>query len=121
MEQDEALSDGMKFIAIDMSNFDDLKKEEKEEILTYFNEKYQLDVMDATLDELKEKGFYDPDAAALEGVLLRIEEVNFTFHNNVFFKASMYRSGKGAVGVEITVHYKDGRWQIKKLKQTWIS
>jgi len=70
MEQDEALGEGIKFIAIDMSNFDDLKKEEKEEILAYFKKKYQLDVMDATLDELKEKGFYNPDASALEGVLL---------------------------------------------------
>ena len=122
MEKDEALSSEMKFIAIDMSNFDDgLSAKDKEDIITFFKDKYKVDVMDATFDELKEKGFYDPEKMSLTGVLLRMEKMDFKWNHNVFFEGSKYRSGLGAIGVEGTVHYKDGNWQIKESKETWIS
>jgi hypothetical protein len=122
MEKDAALSSDMKFLAIDMSNFDaGLSEKDKEEIIIFFKDKYKVDVMDATFDELKEKGFYDSDKMALDGVLLRIEKIDFKFNNNVFFEGSKYRSGLGAIGVEGTVRYKDGTWQIKELKETWKS
>lgn len=122
MEKDEALSSEMKFIAIDMSNFDDgLSAKDKKEIMIFFTDKYKVDVMDATFDELKEKGYYNADKMSLDGVLLRIEKMDFKLNNNVFFEGSKYRSGLGAIGVEGTVHYTEGNWQIKKLKETWIS
>ncbi|MDR7237553.1 peptide ABC transporter substrate-binding protein [Neobacillus drentensis] len=122
MEKDEALSSEMKFIAIDMSNFDDgLSAKDKEDIITFFKDKYKVDVMDATFDELKEKGFYDPEKMSLTGVLLRIEKMDFKWNHNVFFEGSKYRSGLGAIGVEGTVHYKEGTWQMKESKETWIS
>ncbi|PPA69349.1 peptide ABC transporter substrate-binding protein [Jeotgalibacillus proteolyticus] len=121
MEQDEALSHEMAFIAIDMSEFDDVDEESKQEILSYFNEKYQVDVMDATFEQLKEKGFYDPGTLSLDGVLLTIEKVEFKFNNTVFFEGTKYRSGLGAVGVEGTVHYKNNEWKTKEVKQTWMS
>lgn len=121
MEQDEALSSDMEFIAIDMSNFEEVDESDKEEILSYFKEKYKVDVMEATFEQLKEKGLYNPDTMALNGVLLRIEKVEFKFNNNIFLEGSKYRSGLGAVGVEITVHYKDDKWKTKEAKQTWIS
>ncbi len=122
MEKDEALSSEMKFIAIDMSNFDDgLSAKDKEAIITFFKDKYKVDVMEATFDELKEKGFYDPEKMSLTGVLLRIEKMDFKWNHNVFFEGSKFRSGLGAIGVEGTVHYKDGTWQMKESKETWIS
>ncbi len=98
-----------------------LSKQEKEEVLGYFKEKYKIDVMEATFEELKEKGLYNPDTMVLEGVLLSIEEVEFKFNNNIFFKGSKYRAGDGAIGVEVTVYSKDENWQIKESKMTWIS
>jgi len=121
MEQDEALSSEMEYIAIDMSNFEEVDEGSKEEILSYFKEKYKVDVMEATFEQLKEKGLYNPDTLSLDGVLLRIEKVEFKFNNNIFFEGSKYRSGLGAVGVEITVHHKDSKWKTKEVKQTWIS
>lgn len=122
MEKDEALSSEMKFIAIDMSNFDPgLSEKDKKDIITFFKDKYNVDVMDATFEELKEKGFYDSDKMSLTGVLLRIEKLNFKWNHNVFFEGSKYRSGLGAIGVEGTVHYKDGTWQMKESRETWIS
>lgn len=121
MEEDEALSSEMEFIAIDMSNFNELDEQAKKEILNFFKEKYKIEVMDATFEELKEKGLYNPDKMVLDGVLLRLEKVEFKFNNNIFFEGSKYRSGLGAVGVEVTVHYKDDNWKVKEAKKTWIS
>lgn len=121
MEQDEALSSGMKFIAIDMANFDKVDENDKEEILNYFRKKYMVEVMNATFEQLKEMGLFNPDTMVMDGVLLRIEKVDFKVNNNVFFEGSKYRSGDGAVGVEVTVHYKGNNWKLKEAKMTWIS
>ncbi|MEJ9371415.1 peptide ABC transporter substrate-binding protein, partial [Schinkia azotoformans] len=64
---------------------------------------------------------YNPDTMALDGVLLRIENVDFKFNNNIFFEGSKYCSGNGAVGVEVTIQLKDNRWKSKEAKMTWIS
>jgi hypothetical protein len=121
MEQDEVLSSDMEYIAIDMSNFEEVDEGDKEEILSYFKEKYKVEVMDATLEQLKEKGLFNPDTLVLDGVLLRIEIVDFKVNNTIFFEGSKYRSGDGAVGVEVRVHYKDNKWESKETKMTWIS
>jgi len=121
MEQDEALSSDMEYIAIDMSNFEEVDERDKQEILSYFREKYKVDVMASTFDQLKEKGLYHPDTMSLDGVLLRIDNVDFKFNNNIFFEGSKYRSGTGAVGAEVTVHYQDNKWKSKEDKVTAVS
>jgi hypothetical protein len=121
MEQDEALNSDMEYIAIDMINFEEVDESDKEEILSFFKEKYKVEVMDATLEQLKEKGLYNPNTMRLDGVLLRIEKVDFKFNNEIFFEGSKYRSGLGAVGVEVKVHYKDNKWKSKEVKMTWES
>lgn len=121
MEKDKALNSDMEFIAIDMSNFEEVNEEQKKAIVNYFKDKYNVEVMNATMDELKEKGYYNPDTMALEGVLLRIEKVVVKFNNNVLLEGSKFKSGLGAIGVESTIHYKNGEWQIKKSKETWVS
>ncbi|MFJ7731430.1 peptide ABC transporter substrate-binding protein [Lysinibacillus sp. NPDC097231] len=121
MEQDEALNSDMKYIAIDMSKFEEVDESDKEGILSYFKKKYKVDVMDATFDQLEEKELYNPDTMSLDGVLLRIDKVDYKFNNNIYFEGSKYRSGDGAVGVEVTVHYKGNKWKSKKVKKTWVS
>ena len=121
MESDQALNSDMEFIAIDMSNFEGVNEEEKKAILNYFKDKYKVETMNATMEELEEKGYYNPGTLALDGVLLRIEKVDFKFNNNVLFEGSKFKSGKGAIGVEGTVHYKNEEWQIKESKETWVS
>mgnify|MGYP003468179662 CR=1 FL=1 len=121
MKQDEALSSDMKYIAIDMSNFEEVDESDKKEILSYFKEKYKVEVMDATLEQLKEKGLYNSDTMSLDGVLLKLEKVDFKFNNKIFFEGSKYRSVSGAVGVEVKVHYKDNKWKSKEVKMTWVS
>ncbi len=121
MEMDKALEHDMEFIAIDMSHFSDVSDGDKKEILNYFEDKYNIEVMDNTFEELEEKGFYHPETTSLDGVLLKIEKVEYRFNKTVFFEGSKYRSGLGAVGVEGTVHFKDGNWKVKEANMTWVS
>ncbi|TQR19487.1 peptide ABC transporter substrate-binding protein [Psychrobacillus vulpis] len=123
IDLDPGLNGDMEFIAIDMSNFNDLSEEEKEDILSFFQTKYRVEVMDATLEELQDKGLYntDSDTHALYGILLNLEKVDFQTNHTINFEGSKYRSKLGAVGVEITVQYKEGQWEITDSHITWIS
>lgn len=121
MGQDEALNRGLAYIAIDMSNFEDVDERGKEEIISYFSEKYKVDVMDATFEQLKEDGLYNSDTMTLDGVLLEINKVDFKLNNEVLFEGSKFSSNLGSVGKEIKVHYKDNKWQSKEVKMIWIS
>ncbi|PTY86152.1 peptide ABC transporter substrate-binding protein, partial [Heyndrickxia sporothermodurans] len=118
MEKDKELSSDMKYIAIDMKNFDELTKQDKSEILSYFKEKYKVEVIDMSLDELKEKGLFNSNTMSLDGVLLRIKKVDYKPFNNVLFEGSKYRSGKGSTVVETKIHFKDGEWKVKESKET---
>lgn len=120
MKEDEALEDGMEFIAIDMSHFDELDREEKDRILQFFEEKYKKNVMDATFEELEEQGLYDHETMSLDGILLEIDEIEFKY-KTIFIEGSKYRSGVGAVGVEVIVHQEDDKWKVKESKMTWVS
>ncbi|NIK76668.1 hypothetical protein FHS15_001793 [Paenibacillus castaneae] len=122
MEKDEALSSDMEFIAIDMSNFDELNEQElnepnKVQILSYFEGKYKVEAMDASYENLIEKGLYNPDTMVLNGVLLRIEKVDFV-SNDFMFEGSKYRAGDGSVTVKGIVQYHNGKWVIKDTKVT---
>ena len=121
MKEDPGLNDEMEYIAIDMTHLNDLDEKDKEEILSFFKKVYKVDVMIATFEELKEKGLSNPDNGELYGVLLKLDKVDFKINNHVFFEASKYRSGLGAIGVEGTIHFNEGEWEIKELKHTWIS
>jgi hypothetical protein len=56
-----------------------------------------------------------------DGVLLKIENIKIKWFNKVHVECSKYRSAKGAIGVEITIHFKDGKWQVKESKEIWVS
>ena len=120
MEEDQGLNRDMAFIAIDMSN-NDIDESSKENILNYFEETYKVEVMDATFEQLKEMGLYNPDTTALDGVLLEITKVEFQSNNTILLEVSKFRSGLGAIGVEVKVHYKENKWQTVEVNLKWIS
>ena len=78
MEEDKGLNDDMAFIAIDLSNFQDLNETGKQAVLDYFSSNYDVDVMDATFEELREKGYFNEETMVLDGVLLRMEKVDIS-------------------------------------------
>lgn len=120
MEWDEALNHDMSFIAIDMSEFTEIDEAGKNAIIDFFSAKYAVDVMDATFEQLEEQKRFNPETLSLEGVLLRIEAIDMD-GRDVVFEGSKYKSGLGAVGGKGVVTYKNGQWQIKEARTTWIS
>ena len=122
MNEEESLNNDIEYISIDMSDVNILKEEYKVIVVNNFKTKYDVEVLDLTLEELREKGLFHPDSKVLSGVLLRIDEIDFDQNsNNAIFKGSKYRSGDGGVTVEGTIQFIDGKWEIKEIKQTSVS
>ncbi|WP_282940024.1 peptide ABC transporter substrate-binding protein [Paenibacillus sp. RC67] len=119
MPIDEGLNGSMKYIAIDMSNFKNIDGTDKKHILKYFD-KYNVVVMEATYEQLKEKGLYDPKTMVLNGVLLRVEKTEIS-KDRVVIEGSKYRAGNGAIGTKVVVEYKNEKWKVTKADGTWIS
>jgi hypothetical protein len=119
MSIDEGLNGNMKYIAIDMTNFKDIDDTDKGQILKHF-EKYDIEVMEATYEQLKAKGLLDPKIMVLNGVLLRVEKTEIS-NKKIVVEGSKYRAGNGATGTRIVVEYKNSKWQITEADGTWIS
>ena len=110
------------FIAIDMSNFEDLDKSHKKEIVSYFKKKYKLDVMEATFEQLKQKGLYDFDKMALvDGLLLSIRNVDFKSDEEMVFQGTSYRASEGSMTIEFTVLYIEEKWEVQDVRLISIS
>lgn len=121
MEEDHGLNGEMEYIAVDMSESDVLKEADKEEIISYMKDKYKVDVMEATLEELKQQGYYDEETRYIKGVLLHIEKMEVTFTKKVVFTGSKFKSAKGSVRIKGTLHYKGGVWKGKETDLISIS
>ncbi|OMF37848.1 hypothetical protein BK133_04780 [Paenibacillus sp. FSL H8-0548] len=119
MPIDDGLNSGMKYIAIDMSNFQDMNESDKEQILNHFK-KYNVEVMEATYEQLMDKGLYNPQTLVLNGILLRVGKTVIS-ETRMVVDGSKYRSGDGAIGVQVTVEINKGKWQVLKADSTWIS
>jgi len=119
MPLDKGLNHDMKFIAIDTRTLEEATGEDKKQVLDYFK-KYGVDVLDASLEELKEQGLFDEKKMVLDGILLRVKNIDVK-PDMVTIEGSKYRSGNGAIGVISTLIYKEGKWQLKEAKMAWIS
>jgi hypothetical protein len=113
----KGLTDNMKYIAIDMSNLT-ISEEDKEQIIKHFS-KYNVDIMDSTLEQLEKEGLVK-DARSIEGVLLRVENTEIK-GTKIIIKGSVYKSAKGAIGTLVEVEFLNGKWQVTKATDTWIS
>lgn len=121
MQEDQALNDNMAFIAIDMSNFNDLDENSKEDILNYFEEAYKVEVLDATSEQLEEMSLNNQDTNSSDGLLLKINNIQHKFNNTVLLEGSKHRSGLGAIGLEVKVQYEDKKWETKEISLQWFN
>ncbi|MDM5326349.1 hypothetical protein [Neobacillus sp. CF12] len=65
MEKDKALSSDIKYIAVDLSNCEGLTDLEVKEIQGFLEERYKVEVIEASFEELKKKGLYKPEEMGL--------------------------------------------------------
>lgn len=110
INQDSAINEGAKFIAIDFTNFlayhkdgndgssqlRNLSTNEKNQLLDYCK-KYNENVIEATMEELKEKGYYDEKNIYLQGILIKVNETEKIEFDKAILSLQKYRGGLAAV------------------------
>ncbi|MBP7223121.1 MAG: hypothetical protein KBA50_07720 [Sedimentibacter sp.] len=117
--EDSALNHEIKYIAVDTSLIKNLSEEQKSALLKEV-EKYGFEVLDMTIEELKEEGYIE-DLFFKEGILFKLEDEPIG-GNSILMNVSKWRSGLGAIGYDdLKVKYKNGKWQITDLGRAWIS
>lgn len=119
MPIEEGLNSNMKFIAIDMSNLKSINEKDKKLILEYFN-KYHVEIKEATFEQLKDCGVYDPNTKVLNGILLSIEKTEIS-KNQIVIEGTKFRGGDGSIGILVTIEFINGIWQITNAYTTWIT
>lgn len=120
MNLDQGLNSDMKYIAIDTKSLKGINEENKKAIIEHFK-KYNVEVMDASIDDLKEKGLFNKETLSLQGILLSVSKFEKKSDAKIIIEGSKYRSGLGAIGVKCTVVYKDGLWKVESSDIRWIS
>lgn len=117
--EDMALNDGIKYIAVDTSLIKNLSDEQKS-ILLKEVEDYGHIVLNMSFEELEEEGYIE-DLYFEEGILFKIEDISMS-NNSITMNVSKWRSGLGAIGYnELTVKYTNGEWVVTKIGSSWIS
>lgn len=119
MPMDEALNENMKYIAIDFSVLSHLTEEDKQYIEQYMG-KFAVEVKDATFEQLEESENLRDNNMILDGVLLKVDKVDIS-ENGAVIEGIKYRSGNGAIGVNIKLTLEDGAWKVAETATTWIS
>lgn len=119
MPMDEALNEGMAYIAIDFSVLSHLTEEDKQYIEQYMG-KFAVEVKDATFEQLEESENFRENGMILNGILLKIDKVDIS-ENGADIEGMKYRSGNGAIGINIKLTLENGVWNVTEAATTWIS
>lgn len=110
INQDSAINEGAKFIAIDFTNFlayhkdgndgssqlRNLSTNEKNQLLDYCK-KYNENVIESTMEELKEKGYFNEKNMYLQGILITVTNTEKVEFDKAILSLQKYRGGLAAV------------------------
>lgn len=129
INQDSAINEDAKFIAIDFTKFlayhkdkhnggsqlRSLSPNEKKALLEYCK-KYNENVIEATMEELKEKGYFDQKNLYLQGILITATDIEKIEFDKAVLSLEKYRGGLAAVfpKYELTLVDND-YWDLKVL------
>lgn len=121
-QEDSALNNNISMIALDTRGLDILSEVEIDTIVSMISEEYQLDVIQASFDELVEQGLIDKDNLYFEnGILIDFKDVVINKNQSkITCSISKWRSGLGAIGWEADAELQLGEWKISRSKM-WIS
>lgn len=128
MEDDSALNEDAKFIAIDFENFSAYRKdkieggysrpltENERKTLIDFLKQYNENVMEANFEQLKEQGYYDEETYSLDGLLISMEKIETIKENKAVLRICKYRSALGAVMPKYELNLINGYyWNLKTI------
>lgn len=129
INQDSAINEDAEFIAIDFTKFlayhkdrhdggsqlRSLSPNEKKELLEYCK-KYNENVIEATMEELKEKGYFDQKNLYLQGILITATDIEKIEFDKAVLSLEKYRGGLAAVFPEYELTLVDNDyWELKVL------
>lgn len=121
-QEDEALNSGIKKIAFDTSKWIELTDIEKEMLFAKVKELYGYEVIEGTYDELAEEGIIDKENLLFQdGILITLSNMQYNEEKSeLTCDTRKWRSGKGAIGANVTAQYDGTNWNITK-DGMWIS
>lgn len=110
INQDSAINEDAKFVAIDFTNFlayhkdrydgssqlRNLSTNEKNQLLDYCK-KYNENVIEATMEKLKEKGYFNEKNMCLQGILITVTNTEKVEFDKAILSLQKYRGGLAAV------------------------
>ncbi len=121
-QEDIGLNGGITMIGFDTTDWTMLSELETEIILAIVKEKYKLEVVVGTFDELAEQELIDKDNLYFEnGILIDISDIEIN-NDKDKIKCSIrkWRGGLGAIGWDAEAKLDKDTWEIKR-KAMWIS
>lgn len=128
--QDEALNNNAKYISLDVDSFVapiergegtiqseylGLNESEKDTLLRYCK-KYNSDIKDYSMQELREKGLFNEEEVRIDGILIYISNVEKITENSAIMTVGKYRSGLGAIFPKYKLTYRNGSWDIEVIQ-----
>lgn len=121
-QEDSGLNGNITMIAFDTSEWTILSNIETEIILALAKEKYELEVVVGTFDELAEQGFIDKDNLYFEdGILMTIKDIEINNDmDKIECSIEKWRSGLGAIGWNAKAKLDKDTWEITR-SGMWIS
>lgn len=122
-QQDDALNSGISMIAVETAEWIGLSENQKEIVLNQIKERYQMEVLDTTYDDLVKQGLIDDKNLYFEtGIIITIGNMEYTETKGMITcSLKKWRSGLGAVGADaVTAKYDQQDWKIEA-ESMWIS
>lgn len=117
---DSGLNSDVKYISVNTKSMKDFSEEDSDQLFEYLEKKYNVEVLDMSIDELEQEG-YVKDLSFKDGILFEIDRYFSSTENNISFDGKKWASGMGAIGFHLEAKLKDGEWEIEKCGMTWIS
>ena len=118
------------YLAIDMSSqsFNNISQEGKQQILDYFKNKYNIDVINASLETLKEQGLTSSNGNDVDlisnnknGILLGILSIKNESKTKIVVEGYWFFTSVTSEGLRSIVVFEDGQWQLKESNMIWMS
>lgn len=121
-QDDSALNSDITMIAFDTRGWTSLSKAETDIILAMAQDKYELEIVKGSFDELAEQGLIDKENLYFEnGIIIEMEDITIN-NNRDKIKCSIrkWRSGLGAIGWDAEAKLIKEEWKISR-DNMWIS
>lgn len=118
-KKDDALNEGIKYIAIDYSKVKYLSTEEREQLKEKVG-KYNCIVLESTFEELEKSGLIN-NKKFDEGILFRIDDAA-SINNQLILSIEKWRSSLGSNGYKrMVLEEVNGMWEIIETKMYFQS